>query len=205
MASNEQLEKYLELARRAREENNTEDAKKYYDMARTENPDNTEARFFYPYYRLWESTKGAWYTAYIDFCNSAINIIKSLGKDDEALVPVIFEAVKTLPASASKVQADLVNAAPNGGKAQYSNQWKHCQRIGVEFLYKMGDALEKNFAGTNAAKYAVEAWKQGVTYHRQWPYCGADKTAVDKYFEKITKTEPDFVLPKKAGCITFVK
>ena len=43
--------KYLVLARRAREEGNAEDARRYYDILRTEDPDNAEAKFFYSYYR----------------------------------------------------------------------------------------------------------------------------------------------------------
>ena len=36
----ENTEKYLTLARRAREDDNVEDARKFYDMVRTENPDD---------------------------------------------------------------------------------------------------------------------------------------------------------------------
>ncbi len=39
---NEQAEKYLKLARIAREGNETEDAKKYYEVVRTEDSDNAE-------------------------------------------------------------------------------------------------------------------------------------------------------------------
>ena len=45
-----EISKYLKLARTAREEDNSEDAKRYYDMVRTEDPENGEAKFFYAYY-----------------------------------------------------------------------------------------------------------------------------------------------------------
>ncbi len=203
MANNEQIEKYLTLAKRARSENNSEDAMKYYDMVRTEDPDNKEARFFYPYYRLWEAKKGDWYKVYIDFCNAALNLIRSLTAEDAALVPEIFDAVKTLPASASKVQMDLFKTGAN--QNQYNAQNKHCQQIGIEFLYKFGDEVDKTFRGTDTAKVAVEIWKQGVSYQQQWPYCGVDKTASDTYVAKIKKYDPSFEPPKKAGCISFAK
>lgn len=50
--------KYLKPARTAREEDNTEDAKKYYDMVRTDDPENGEAKFFYAYYSLYEGKNG---------------------------------------------------------------------------------------------------------------------------------------------------
>ncbi len=203
MANSEQIEKYLTLARRAREENNSEDAKKFYDMVRTEAPDNKEARFFFQLYRLWESKKGEWYSVYIDFCNAAINVIKSLEADDKDLVVDFFEAVKTLPASASGVQMDLFKTGAN--QSQYNAQNKHCQKIGIEFMYKFGDEVDKKFAGTDVASVAGQIWKQGVIYQRQWPYCGADKTFIEAYVAKIKKYDPDFQLPKKAGCISFAK
>lgn len=203
MSNNEQIEKYLTLAKRAHAENNSSDAKKYYDMVRTEDPENKEARFFYPYYRLWESTKGDWYTVYIDFCNAAINLVTDLTAEDCALAEVIFENIKSLPAPASKVQLDLFKAAASNHKSKYNNQNKHCQRIGIEFMCKFGDSVEKTFADTDTQKLACEIWKQGVSHQQQWPYCGADKSSVEAYTSKIKKYDPNFVPPKKAGCISF--
>ncbi len=41
--------KYLKLARQARRENNAEDAKRFYDIIRVENPDDGEAKYFYTF------------------------------------------------------------------------------------------------------------------------------------------------------------
>ncbi len=48
----EQTIKNLKLARTARAENNSDDAKRFYDLVRIEEPDNCEAKFFYAYYNL---------------------------------------------------------------------------------------------------------------------------------------------------------
>ena len=42
--------KFIILARAAKEEGNYEDAKKYYEMVKTEDPFNPEAKFYYQYY-----------------------------------------------------------------------------------------------------------------------------------------------------------
>ncbi len=204
MPNNEQIEKYLTLARRARSENNSEDAKKYYDMVRTEDPDNKEARFFYPYYRLWDSKKGDWCNVYVDLCNATLNLIKSLESGDAELAAEIFNKVKTLPASASKIQRELFSSvSSDSDKNKYNQQNKYCQKVGIEAMYKFGDAIESNFAGTDTERLAADFWKQGVTYQQQWPYCGADKTAAETYVAKIKKYEPNYEPPKKAGCISF--
>lgn len=67
--SMENQNKNLILARRAREENNSEDARRYYDLVRTEDPDNAEAKFFYSYYRMMDGTKGEAVSNFIALCN----------------------------------------------------------------------------------------------------------------------------------------
>ena len=89
--------KYLKLARMARADRNSEDAKKYYDMVRTEDPENVEAKFFYSFYRLMEGTKGEAYGVFIDLCNSTKSTMSLLSvsemSDDEkkAFVKDVFE------------------------------------------------------------------------------------------------------------------
>lgn len=50
----EETEKLLVLARRAREENNSENAEKYYGLILQEDPNNWEASFFQVYYRAMQ-------------------------------------------------------------------------------------------------------------------------------------------------------
>ena len=53
--NSDKLNKLLILATRARKEDNTEDAKKYYEMAMIEDPNNWESAFYAAYYRLLDS------------------------------------------------------------------------------------------------------------------------------------------------------
>ena len=46
--------KNLRLARQAKAENNTEDAKLFYNKVREEEPENGEAKYFYAYYSMYE-------------------------------------------------------------------------------------------------------------------------------------------------------
>jgi len=56
--SSEKLKNILVLAKRARLEDNAEDAKKYYELALIEDPTNWESSFFSSYYNLLESPVG---------------------------------------------------------------------------------------------------------------------------------------------------
>lgn len=77
-------EKYLKLARLAREEENAEDARKYYDMVRTEDPENAEAKFFYSYYRIMDGTKGEAYNNFVSLCNSISSTLSLLSVSNES-------------------------------------------------------------------------------------------------------------------------
>lgn len=76
--------KYLLLARRAREEDNAEDASKYYDMVRTENSENVEAKFFYSYYRMFSDTQGHAYSNFVNFCKGIKSTISMVIASDDS-------------------------------------------------------------------------------------------------------------------------
>ena len=202
--------KYLTLARRAREEDNVEDARKFYDLVRTDDPDNVEARFFYAYYRLWDGTKGSAYSDFVTFCNSTMSIVEAVAKSDlssDAKVSMLadmYGSIKGLPSSMSAIQKELWESASESEKPTYNKQMKLCQKYGIENLYHFGDAVQKYFSGDQAAqKVAVDAWKSAIANQQKYPYCGAEKTLPEKYLPLIQKVDPSYVLPKKAGCISF--
>lgn len=77
-----------------------------------------------------------------------------------------------------------------------------CQN-GMQGCYNLGDSIEKYFSSDIAAiRVAVKAWKEGVSLQQKW-YAYGDKTAPERYAEKIKKVEPSYEMPKKAGCISF--
>lgn len=210
MANNDN--KYLTLARRAREEGNVEDARKFYDTVRTDDPDHVEARFFYAYYRLWDGTKGEAYNDFIKFCNATKSIVEAVADSDAEtedkvkLLADMQSCIKGLPAAMSSIQIELWKVASDSEKTKYNNQKKHCENMGIQCLYRLGDAIEDCFAdNAEAQKIAVAAWKSGVAVQQQYPYCGIDKSLPEKYLPKIQKADPDYTLPKKAGCISFGK
>ena len=84
--------KYLKLARTAREEGNTEDAKRYYDMVRTDDPENGEAKFFFAYYSLYEGTNGEIPRRFSNLCaglKSSITLVKESDADEAEKIRVI--------------------------------------------------------------------------------------------------------------------
>lgn len=201
MGMTEQESKYLKLAQRAREENNAEDAKKYYDMVRMENPDNCEARFFYPIYKLWDGKKGEWASNFLILCNNIEPGIKDISEadmplaDKEKLLADVFEEIKPLPRTCNKVLNEI--------KEPLSS----CGRGGIYMFYNFGDAIEKYFPNNGKLmNLACTAWKEGVDLQKNWPLFGADKSFPEKYTEKIQKLDPAYTTPKThSGCLSSAK
>lgn len=109
----ENQNKYLLLARRAREEDNAEDARKYYDMVRTEDPDNVEAKFFYSYYRMFSDTKGHAYSNFLNFCKGIKStlsmIMSSTDSEDEKkkFILTIITCLEETYDSAKSANSDI--------------------------------------------------------------------------------------------------
>ena len=212
--ANEQLEKYLKLARRAREENNSEDAKRYYDMVRTEDPDNVEARYFYAYYRVWDGKKGECYGNFVDFCKVFSTVVRSVSEwevemsEKESLIQAILPSASGMVLSVRKIQTELWEASSKAQNTtdanKYNGQKKKVEKSGIEMMYALGDDIAKYFADNETLKAVkLSAWKKGAEFNQQFPYCGIDKTAIETYVAKIKQIEPSYEPPKKAGCISF--
>ncbi len=198
MAMSEQERKYLRLARTAREEGNSEDAKKFYDLVRTENPENGEAKFFYLVYKCWDGVKGQWGHNYTDFLRGAASAAKNVSKMEitdaekgSLLEEMVTEALSTYQGML-KVERDLHNG--EGYVHQYNKPT-------IMMLYELGDAIAETFpTNKSAMDAACEAWKNGLSLNQRF-YAGIDKSLPDQYEAKILKVDPTYTKPKKGGCI----
>lgn len=75
--------------------------------------------------------------------------------------------------------------------------------------YRIGDAFEKYFSDNkNVMKQVASFWKQSIEF-QQTNFAHPDakdcKGFPEKYAKKVKKYEPAYVMPKKAGCISFGK
>ena len=78
-----------------------------------------------------------------------------------------------------------------------------CCKVGMQATRDLGDEIVKLYPNNNQAnKIAVIAWKEYVSLTQKF-YAYAPKGDAEAYAEKIKKVEPTYVMPKKAGCISF--
>ncbi len=206
---NEQTLKYLKLARVAREEDNTEDAKRYYDTVRTEEPENGEAKFFYQFFALLEGKNGELATRFERLCNVVPNSIKQIASsadsDDEklAIVKAITEAFVPKTWSLNRYMNQLtVGTGNERQRVLPASDISSVNGNGILTLYALGDTIEQCF-GSNMAymTYAVMAWKEAITLQQKWYSVIKDTSLPEKYTNKVKAIDPSYEMPKKAGCI----
>lgn len=117
----EEAEKLLILARRAREENNCENAEKYYDKILQDDPNNWEAAFFQVYYKASQCNIKNIQSAATSVSNCISGVIKliSEGADDkkEALSTVVQYSVEISNAFATAANSFCKQTASGDGVA----------------------------------------------------------------------------------------
>lgn len=204
--------KYLKLARQARAENNSEDAKAYYNKVREDDPENGEAKFFYAYYSLYEGTNKELPRRFANLCTviaPAIKLIKESAMTKEEQLKSIEEVVNAfVPETwAENKYMNRKNHETKIGdsyvKIFENSEISYCCKAGMSALKELGDLLDKLYVSDPKCKnLAVIAWKEYVSLAQKW-YAYVPKGEAEIYAAKIKKVDPSYEMPKKAGCISF--
>jgi len=207
-----EISKYLKLARTAREENNSEDAKKYYDMVRTDDPENGEAKFFYAYYSLYEGKNNEIPKRFSNICVILKNSIKMVKESDCSaeektnILNAIVDSFIPLPWSLNRYMNEKNRETKVGDsyvKVFEQSQIVSVCKDGMGALKDFGDFMASLFeASPEGMNLAVKAWKEYVSLAQKW-YAYAPKGDSEAYTAKIQKIDPSYEPPKKAGCISF--
>ena len=204
--------KYLILARQARAEDNSEDAKLYYGKLREEEPENAEAKFFYAYYAMYEGKNGELPTRFTNLCRSLIPSLRMVKlatiSEEEQLITVneIVSAFVPETVSLNRYMNEKNRETKVGDsyiKVFEASAVTACCKEGMKAVRELGDEIVKAYPNNGKANgIAVLAWKEYVSLAQKF-YAYAPKGDAEAYAEKIKKIEPAYEMPKKAGCISF--
>lgn len=197
------LSNLYEIARRARDDNNTEKAAQYYDMILQEDPMSWEASFYTTYYSAMQTNIAGISSAAIKVSNCIDTVLKLIKNNvpEEKQYFAVFE-VET---QVTVIAAMLCNAAENhynGIDYQIRDKYKqeYIDRLCAarDLMYNMGNQIE-NILG-NGEKFGVitaSAWKDGITMHKK--ILGllilkeSDQKVIDSYSQKIGKYDPEYL------------
>ena len=212
MAMTEAGIKYLKLARTARAENNTEDAKRYYDMVRVDDPENGEAKFFFAFYALYEGKNGEIPKRFSNLCaglKSSIKLVKASNANESEKINTIGEILDAFVPEAWSLNRYMNNknretkVGNSYVKVFDASQISSVRKEGLATLKDIGDFIASIYSTSpEGMNLAVKAWKEYVSLAQKW-YAYAPKGDAEIYAAKIQKVEPSYEMPKKAGCVSF--
>lgn len=198
-----ELANLYQIARRAKESNNSENAQKYYDMILVKDPNSWEASFYVGYFSAMQCKIGEISLAAQKVTDSfapTIELIKSHLSPEEK-----DKAIIEITEQSANLALMLFNAAysqyegiDGTVRSQFSGEYmNHCY-CAANILFAWGEELNK-LDGTKYKETIKSFWENGVDCLGTAMKGALDadsmtglKAIADSYEEKITQIAPDY-------------
>lgn len=209
-----ELKNLYELARRAKNDNNSENAQKYYEQILIKDPSSWEANFYTVYFQSMNCTIGQIQSAATKLSNcedTVLNLIKdSISEPQEQ-----EKAVDEIAARLITISRMLFNAAIShyqGIDASIRGNYtlemiQNCYAT-IYMCYNFGDYVIKFFGDDYGKDIAAPCWKAGIELHiviiRYLSNKEDVKSQIMGYVSKIQKYDSSYTAPtidtSSGGC-----
>lgn len=205
--TSEKLTKLYQIARRARDDNNSENAAKYYDLILQEDPLSWEASFYTVYYQAMQTNiagiEGAAHRVHNCLGSVLGLILEHVPQEGQLLaageVAVRVSTLSTMLANAAKSHYDNTDASI---RDKYTQEYIDRVCAARDTVYDLGDMIEKSFSGDKAHEMAASLWKIGISLHKSILPRLADQQGnnrtIDRYAEKVGRYDPAYQDSRKA-------
>lgn len=197
-----ELKNLYEIARRAKDMENAENAEKYYDMILVKDPTSWEANFYVVYYRAMKCKIAEIWSAANSLVNSIPSIFELVDKHvpEEERVSILNELYARYLGIASMLNSAATSHF-NGIDAQIRDQFtqEYINNVAetATMMYVFGDCITTCWPNNPQINdLAVAAWEQGTEFHREYVKYLADresnKNLIMEYIGKIQKIKPEY-------------
>ena len=209
-----ELANLYQIARRAKDDNNGENAAKYYDMVLMKDPTSWEASFYVVYFKAMECKIAQIQSAGISVANCIDTVLKLIKdnvanrEEQKAAYTEVANRVMSISDmlfhSAKKHYYGIVDSQIKSNSKQ---EWINNGFAAMQCVYILGDNLDLLFGtDTEANQLSVSAWRQGIEWHQFLMGDLADKdgnrNVVNGYVSKIKKYDSAYTAPLETmgGC-----
>lgn len=194
-----ELANLYQIARRAKDDNNGENAAKYYDMVLMKDPTSWEASFYVVYFKAMECKIAQIQSAGISVANCIDTVLKLI-KDNVSSKDEQKAAYTEVANRVMVISGMLFYGAKNHYdgidiqiRSNYTQEWINNGFAAMQCVYTLGDNLDLLFGtDTEANQLSASAWKQGVAWHQSLMGNLVDKdgnrNVVNGYVSKIENT-----------------
>ncbi|MBR4148456.1 MAG: TFIIB-type zinc finger domain-containing protein [Bacteroidales bacterium] len=200
----EELKNLYEIARRAKDTDNSENALKYYDMILVKDPSSWEANFYVVYFRamsckIAEIRSAA--TSVSNCLNTVFELVKSTIKDFDQqtkIVSEIYSRCLIIANMLSGAAESHYNGIDVSIRSNYVQEYVNNAAASADIMYILGNVLEKSFEGKFGV-VSANAWEDGIKIHNSYLKYLQDKDAnikiMTSYGERIKKYNSSYNLP----------
>ena len=201
-----ELQNLYELARRARSDNNSENAQKYYEQILMKDPSSWEANFYSTYYQSMNCKIGQIQSAAIRMSNcekTVLNLIKDNVIDPEERKVALNEVGSQLGFIAGMLFKAAYNHYYGIGdsiREQYKQEMVNNCSASRDICYNYGDYVIEIFGDEYGKDIAAPIWELGITMHNKlmpmFLNKEFNKEIIMGFADKIKKYNPSYEAPK---------
>ena len=201
--TSDELKNLYEIARRAKDTGNSENALKYYDMILVKDPSSWEANFYVVYFRARSCRIIEIESAAISISNclsSVFELVRDNVPEDKQM-----EVTNELYLQTTEIADVLFDASESNYndtdpeiKGKYTQEFVDRAYAIKQIMYDFGDGLEDVF-GDRFGALASYAWKDGIRLHQRYiKYLNnkeLNKNQILEYASKVKKFDADYQSP----------
>ena len=211
--SSKELTNLYQIARRAKNDDNSENAQKYYDMILVKDPNNWEANFYVVYFKAMSCKVAEIWNAANSISNS-IDTVLQLVKENVTDLNEQRDVIEELYLRLSIISNMLYVGATNhyegideSIKYSYIQEYVNNAAAATDIMYIAGDQIEAIFDDIYGGLCAT-AWEKGIEMHNGYIKLLQDKVAnkqvILNYVEKVKKYNSTYQVPfvdtSSGGC-----
>lgn len=214
-----ELKNLYELARRAKNDNNSENAQKYYEQILVKEPSSWEASFYTVYFQSMNCKIGQIYSAATRLCNcedTVLQLIKDNVPDPQEQRKAVEEMgtrLITISQLFFKTAKNRYDGIENSIKRNYNRETFNSFCAAINICYNFGNYVIKIFGDGYGKDIAVPCWKTGNAEHSDAIFyfmlygeyknvIEANKNDAMSYVSKIRKYDASYTPPKYLSAAT---
>lgn len=214
--TSDELKNLYEIARRAKDSDNSENAMKYYDMILVKDPSSWEANYYVVYFKSMACKIGEIRSAAVSVTNClepVLTLIKNNVSDKleqkTALTEILLRNIEisSMLAGGARSHYRGIDVSIAG---QYLQEYIDRAAASADIMYTYGNLVESMF-DQDFYDTAVASWKHAIEIHKQYLPSLEKKIEnlnfIKGYCEKIRKNDPSYtdpkleeIVPKGGGC-----
>ncbi len=209
--TSDELANLYQIARRAKDANNCENAYRYYDMILIKDPDSWEATFYVTYYQAMQCTIENISSAAYSICNceeQVLDLIKTNVEKERQrnILQEIYEQLASISSMFFNAAKDYYESIDTEIQNDYLQEYINNASASADVMYSLGNLVISKF-GNEYGSIASLAWKDAIEIHKDYVKYLQDQDGnikfIDEYVQKIQELDSTYQKPEvetSGGC-----